>query len=83
MRRAAQAEGADDLTEAAAVHNQAALIASDCGLPDLARRWCHQQADIHMRAHPLNAQNTRLVANVESIMTSKTHGRTNSERDLR
>ncbi|REE98999.1 hypothetical protein [Thermomonospora umbrina] len=59
--RAARAESTDDLTEAAAVHNQAALIASDCGLPDLARRWCHQQADIYLRARPLNAQTTRLA----------------------
>ena len=29
---------------AAAVLNQATLVASDAGLPDLAREWCHRQA---------------------------------------
>jgi hypothetical protein len=33
-----------DLTAAAQVHNQAALIASDCAQPGLARSWCHGHA---------------------------------------
>jgi ATP/maltotriose-dependent transcriptional regulator MalT len=33
-----------DLTAASRVHNQAALIASDCGQPDLAEVWCHRHA---------------------------------------
>jgi hypothetical protein len=41
------------------VHNQAALVASDCGLPDLARQWCHRQANVYLRAHPLDAQVAR------------------------
>ncbi|MBB5808828.1 hypothetical protein F4560_008596 [Saccharothrix ecbatanensis] len=59
--RAREAERTSDRTEASAVHNQAALIASDCGLPDLARQWCHQQVNISLRAHPLGAQGARLA----------------------
>ncbi|MFD8632294.1 hypothetical protein [Streptomyces sp. NPDC059533] len=35
---------------ASAVYNQAALIASDVGLPDLARQLCHQHADAYLHA---------------------------------
>ncbi|MFI7676392.1 hypothetical protein [Actinophytocola sp. NPDC049390] len=59
--RAREAAHSGDITEAAAVHNQAALIASDCGLPDLARQWCHQQVNIYLRARPLGAQVARLA----------------------
>ncbi|WP_236808250.1 hypothetical protein [Amycolatopsis albispora] len=59
--RARQVEHSGDLAEAAAVHNNAALIASDCGLPELARRWCHQQVNIYLRARPLGAQVARLA----------------------
>lgn len=59
--RARQAAHTCDLTEAAAVHNQAALVVSDCGLPDLARQWCHQQVNIYLRARPLGAQVARLA----------------------
>jgi hypothetical protein len=59
--RAREAAHTGDLTEAAAVHNQAALVASDCGLPDLARQWCHQQVNIYLRARPLGAQVARLA----------------------
>jgi hypothetical protein len=38
---------------ASAVYNQAALIASDVGLPDLARQWCHQHAAAYLHAAPL------------------------------
>jgi multiple sugar transport system permease protein len=34
-------------------------IASDCGLPDLARSLCHRQADVYLHARPLNAQAAR------------------------
>jgi len=59
--RAREAAHTGDLTEAAAVHNQAALVASDCGLPDLARQWCHQQVNIYLRTRPLGAQVARLA----------------------
>ncbi|MFJ1795363.1 hypothetical protein [Kitasatospora griseola] len=57
--RARAAEAARDLAGAAAVHNLAALLASDAGLPDLARTWCHRQAKAHLRSHPLGAQGAR------------------------
>ncbi|MGW2590328.1 hypothetical protein ACWCXC_08670 [Streptomyces sp. NPDC001515] len=38
---------------ASAVYNQAALLASDVGLPDLARQWCHQHAAAYLHATPL------------------------------
>ncbi|MFG2370153.1 hypothetical protein ACGFY9_01570 [Streptomyces sp. NPDC048504] len=38
---------------ASAVYNQAALIASDLGLPDLAREMCHQHAAAYLDACPL------------------------------
>ncbi|WP_433860168.1 hypothetical protein [Streptomyces kronopolitis] len=38
---------------ASAVYNQAALIASDIGLPDLARQMCHQHAAAYLHAAPL------------------------------
>ncbi|MFB6785292.1 hypothetical protein ACFCWT_01220 [Streptomyces olivaceus] len=38
---------------ASAVYNQAALIASDLGLPDLAREMCHQHATAYLHAYPL------------------------------
>ncbi|MBA3906467.1 MAG: hypothetical protein H0X35_07255 [Pseudonocardiales bacterium] len=40
---------------ASAVFNQAALVASDVGLPDLARQMCHQHAAAYLAAHPLPA----------------------------
>ncbi|MGW2620894.1 hypothetical protein [Streptomyces sp. NPDC001500] len=38
---------------ASAVYNQAALLASDLHLPDLARQWCHQHAAAYLPATPL------------------------------
>ncbi|WP_155059335.1 hypothetical protein [Streptomyces blattellae] len=38
---------------ASAVYNQAALIASDLDLPDLAREMCHQHAAAYLHACPL------------------------------
>ncbi|MGW0885901.1 hypothetical protein [Streptomyces sp. NPDC002671] len=38
---------------ASAVYNQAALLASDIGLPELAREWCHQHAAAYLHAAPL------------------------------
>jgi hypothetical protein len=39
---------------ASAAYNQAALIASDLGLPDLAREMCHQHAAAYLHACPLS-----------------------------
>ncbi|MEU9742211.1 hypothetical protein AB0E12_23810 [Micromonospora chersina] len=48
-----------DLAAASAVYNQAALIASDCGQPELARQWCHHHADAYLRTLPLVAKAAR------------------------
>ncbi|MFI1400699.1 hypothetical protein [Streptomyces sp. NPDC020681] len=40
---------------ASAVYNQAALLASDLGLPDLARSMCHRHAAAYLHACPLPA----------------------------
>ncbi|MDI1461078.1 hypothetical protein QEZ54_08890 [Catellatospora sp. KI3] len=44
--RAALAQEHHNAAAATAVFNLAALLASDCGLPDLARTWCHRLAAI-------------------------------------
>lgn len=44
-----------DVASATAVFNLAALLASDCGLPDLARAWCHRLAAIAL-AHDSDPQ---------------------------
>ncbi|MGR3872698.1 hypothetical protein ACUXZZ_29585 [Streptomyces graminifolii] len=43
---------------ASTVFNQSALLASDLGLPDLARSMCHRHADAYLRACPLSAMST-------------------------
>ncbi|WBC05315.1 hypothetical protein [Micromonospora sp. WMMA1976] len=48
-----------DRAAASAVYNQAALLASDCGQPDLARRWCHEHAAAYLQAVPLDARAAR------------------------
>ena len=40
---------------ASSVFNQAALLASDVGLPDLARAMCHRHAEAYLNACPLPA----------------------------
>ncbi|MGH3793646.1 MAG: hypothetical protein ACRDSP_02030 [Pseudonocardiaceae bacterium] len=54
--RAHAAEQANDMAAASAVHNLAALLASDVGLPDLARQWCHRHAMVYLHARPLSAK---------------------------
>ncbi|MEV4210166.1 hypothetical protein [Micromonospora sp. NPDC049662] len=55
-----RAQREDDLSAASAVLNQAALIASDCGQAELARRWCHDHANAYLLpARPLGAQAAR------------------------
>jgi hypothetical protein len=46
------AERGGNQASASAVYNQVALLASDVGLPNLARAWCHRRADAYLRAHP-------------------------------
>ncbi|MFE6692170.1 hypothetical protein ACFVFQ_37650 [Streptomyces sp. NPDC057743] len=42
-----------DQVLASAVYNQASLLASDLGLPDLARQICHEHAAAYLHATPL------------------------------
>jgi hypothetical protein len=61
LARAGAGQTGDPLALAASAHNKAALIASDCGLPDLARSLCWQQFDIYLRARPWGAQAARFA----------------------
>ncbi len=54
--RARAADRKDDPAAASAVFNLSALLASDVGLPELAREWCHRHAALYLRARPLNGQ---------------------------
>jgi len=49
----AQAQGAGGMAEAAHALNKAALIASDCGLPHLARTWCWQHINLYRQLEQL------------------------------
>jgi hypothetical protein len=51
----------NDVKSASTVYNQAALIASDCGQPYLAREWCHRHANAYLRISPRGAWLTRLA----------------------
>ncbi|MCP2325236.1 hypothetical protein HDA40_003743 [Hamadaea flava] len=55
--RAGLAREQHDVASATAVFNLAALLASDCGLPDLARTWCHRLAAVALanRTEPRHA----------------------------
>ncbi|RCG29470.1 hypothetical protein DQ384_20775 [Sphaerisporangium album] len=54
--------GADPLHEGAHALNKAALLASDCGLPDLARELCWQHINIYREAdHPLTVLQARYM----------------------
>jgi hypothetical protein len=52
--QAAAAAHHHDAAAATTVFNLAALVASDCGLPDLARHWCHRLAHAALRRQPSN-----------------------------
>ncbi|MFD4767172.1 hypothetical protein [Streptomyces niveus] len=56
---AAAAERDGNVTSATVALNKAALIASDCGMPDLARILCWRHAEVFLRARPLGAQEAR------------------------
>lgn len=59
VRSAGRLTGPERLAKAAAAHNQAALVASDCGLHDLARALCLRQFRLYYDARPLDASATR------------------------
>ncbi|MEH1128365.1 hypothetical protein [Micromonospora sp. CPCC 206061] len=46
QERAVLARERGDVTSATGVFNLAALLASDCGMPNLARTWCHRLANL-------------------------------------
>jgi hypothetical protein len=56
-----RASADQDLTLASRVLNQGALIASDCGQPDLARDWCHRHAHAYLDSVSLAADVGRLA----------------------
>ncbi|MFF0700148.1 hypothetical protein ACFYVC_07575 [Streptomyces tendae] len=56
---AAAAERDGNVTSATVALNKAALIASDCCMPDLARALCWRHAEAVLRAQPLGAQDAR------------------------
>ncbi|MFV2178729.1 hypothetical protein ACFHW2_40315 [Actinomadura sp. LOL_016] len=58
-RGAAETATTDRLATAASAQNKAALIASDCGMPDLAHTLCRQHAALYLRARPLTARTAR------------------------
>ncbi|WP_150241885.1 hypothetical protein [Nocardiopsis quinghaiensis] len=53
-RLADTARETEDQSKAASVFNQAALLASDAGMPELARTWCHQHASARLASPPLS-----------------------------
>ncbi|WP_235431959.1 hypothetical protein [Nocardiopsis sp. RV163] len=53
-RTARLGSGEEALAAAAQVYNGAALLASDVGLPDLARDWCWEHAHAYLTHLPLN-----------------------------
>ncbi|WP_239336567.1 hypothetical protein [Frankia sp. CiP3] len=59
--RQAACGGGDALLHAAEAHNLGALIVSDCGLPDLARRLCWHQIDTLPLRRPLDAATAKLA----------------------
>lgn len=65
-----------DVTAATAVFNLAALLASDCGLPDLARTWCHQLADITRRAAVDPRHSLEPIVNLARLHTRAGDGTT-------
>ncbi|UKY54697.1 hypothetical protein [Streptomyces inhibens] len=56
---AREAEGNGILAPAAAALNKAALLASDCDLPELARTLCRRHAEVYLRTQPPGAQVAR------------------------
>ncbi|MFJ6752234.1 hypothetical protein ACIQNI_29235 [Streptomyces sp. NPDC091266] len=57
LARSAERDGTPN--SAAVAQNKAALIVSDCGLPDLARSLCWRHTEAYLRAQPLGAQVAR------------------------
>ena len=65
-QRAENADRGRSVTEAVAVFNLAALVASDCGLPDLAHQWCHRLAQATLRRYPMGGR--QAILSLEPIV---------------
>lgn len=65
-QRATEATETGDLAAASAVFNLAALLASDCGLPDLARSWCLRLARLTLTTPPADAHDA--ICGLEPII---------------
>jgi hypothetical protein len=62
LAQEADAQGEHErMTRACEVCNKAALIASDCGMPQLARELCWRQYDVFDRARPLPIEAAKLA----------------------
>ncbi|WP_420119111.1 hypothetical protein [Micromonospora sp.] len=59
LAETAHREGDPD--KASMVFNGAALIASDCGEPHLARAWCRRHASLYLNQAPLNGYTARFA----------------------
>ncbi|MFE7868736.1 hypothetical protein ACFUYE_00075 [Micromonospora humida] len=59
LAETAHREGDPD--KASMVFNGAALIASDCGDPNLARAWCHRHASLYLCQAPSNGYTARFA----------------------
>lgn len=68
----------DQATRAAEIFNKSALIASDCGIPDLARDLCRRQREVYAAAAPLPAWAARIamqpIVNVPRQLIREGHG---------
>ncbi|MGQ0841489.1 hypothetical protein [Actinokineospora sp.] len=68
----------DRIGSAAEAHNKAALILSDCDLPDLAHQLCWRQFDIFNAARPLTARTGKFalqpIVNLGRLLIRTGHG---------
>lgn len=75
---AGSATGFDQLALSAEAHNKAALIASDCGMPGLARSLCWRQFHVYECNRPLTARAARFalepIANVARLLIRQGEG---------
>ncbi|MDG4793711.1 hypothetical protein [Micromonospora sp. WMMD1082] len=61
VRLAETAHRENDPDKASMVFNGAALVASDCGDPNLARAWCRRHASLYLSQAPLNGYTARFA----------------------
>ncbi|PZG02879.1 hypothetical protein [Micromonospora deserti] len=61
VRLAEAAHRECDREKASMVFNGAALIASDCGEPNIARAWCRRHASLYLSQAPLNGYTARFA----------------------